>query len=67
MNEKSLENVEKWKTQLDENVKLPNDKPLPVILLVNKSDLTENGLSDEKVQDVCNKCGISQWIRVCSF
>lgn len=67
MNEKSLENVEKWKNQLDENVKLPNDKPLPVILLVNKSDLTESGLSDEKVQDVCNKCGISQWIRVCCF
>ena len=64
MNAKSLENVEKWKNQLNENVKLPNDKPLPVILLVNKSDLTENGLSDDQIKDVCEKCGIAQWIRV---
>lgn len=64
MNAKSLENVEKWKNQLNENVKLPNEKPLPVILLVNKSDLTENGLSDGQIKDVCEKCGITQWIRV---
>ena len=64
VNAKSLENVEKWKNQLNENVKLPNDKPLPVILLVNKSDLTENGLSDGQIKDVCEKCGITQWIRV---
>ena len=64
VNAKSLENVEKWKNQLNENVKLPNDKPLPVILLVNKSDLTENGLSDDQIKEVCEKCGIAQWIRV---
>ena len=64
-NPESLKNVEKWKHQLEENVPLPNGKALPVILLVNKSDITENGIQDSDIDAMCEKCGISTWIRVC--
>ena len=60
----TLANVVKWKNQIGEKILLPNGKPLPVILLVNKCDLTENALSDEAIASVCKECGIDTWIRV---
>ena len=46
---------------------LPNGKPLPVILLVNKCDITENPLSEEAITTVCKDCGITTWFRVGYF
>ena len=60
----TLANVVKWKNQIGEKTVLPNGKPLPVILLVNKCDLTENALSDEAVTSACKECGIDTWFRV---
>ena len=33
---KSFESVEKWKSDLDAKVALPNNMPIPVVLLANK-------------------------------
>ena len=60
----TLENVKKWKSQIGEKTLLPNGKPLPVILLVNKCDLAENPLSEEAITTVCKDCGITTWFRV---
>ena len=32
----SFESVEKWKSDLDAKVMLPNHEPIPVVLLANK-------------------------------
>ncbi|KAK8789564.1 RAS-related protein RAB [Blastocystis sp. subtype 4] len=62
-NPETLENVKKWKSQIGEKTLLPNGKPLPVILLVNKCDITENPLSEEAITTVCKECGITTWFR----
>ncbi|KAJ9462724.1 Ras-related protein Rab-32A [Diplonema papillatum] len=41
-NEKSLEGAFEWKTDLDHKVFLPNDKPIPCILVANKVDLASS-------------------------
>ena len=63
----SGKNVKKWKSQIGEKTLLPNGKPLPVILLVNKCDITENPLSEEAITTVCKECGITTWFRVGLF
>lgn len=62
-----MDNVAKWKEQIGEKAILPNGKPLPVILLVNKNDLKDNPLSDEAIEAVCKQCDISTWFRVFIF
>lgn len=61
----TLENVAKWKKQIAEKTLLPNGKPLPVILLVNKCDIEENQLTDEAIETVCKNNSIDSWMRVC--
>ena len=56
--------MKKWKNQIGEKALLSNGKPLPVILLVNKCDITENQLSEEAINAVCKECGIATWFRV---
>lgn len=60
----TLASIVKWKSQVDEKVQLPNGQPLPILLLVNKCDIEDNGMTDEDIQSVCQQCGIKQWMRV---
>ena len=60
----TLTSILKWKSQVDEKVQLPNGQPLPILLLVNKCDIEDNGMTDEDIQSVCQQCGIKQWMRV---
>lgn len=60
----TLTNAVKWKSQVGEKVLLSNGEALPVILLVNKCDIPDNGMTDEEINAVCKQCGIQQWFRV---
>lgn len=61
----TLADTVKWKSQVSEKVLLSNGEALPVILLVNKCDIPDNGMTDEEIDAVCKQCGIQQWFRVC--
>ena len=60
----TLTNAVKWKSQVGEKVLLSNGEALPVILLVNKCDIPDNGMTDEEISAICKQCGIQQWFRV---
>jgi GTPase SAR1 family protein len=45
----TFETVSKWKEEIDSKVLLPNGKPLPVVLLGNKSDLDEADIDRTKL------------------
>ena len=60
----TLTNAVKWKSQVGEKVLLSNGEALPVILLVNKCDIPDNGMTDEEFNAGWKLCGIQQWFRV---
>ena len=60
----TLDNVAKWKSQISEKTSLPNGKPLPVILLVNKCDIEQNPLPDEAIEGICKENNIDSWMKV---
>lgn len=62
-----MDNVSKWKSQISEKTSLPNGKPLPVILLVNKCDIEENQLADDAIEAICKENNIDSWMRVCHY
>lgn len=62
-----MDNVSKWKSQISEKTLLPNGKPLPVILLVNKCDIEENQLTDDAIEAICKENNIDSWMRVCCY
>ncbi|KAI5622367.1 ras-related protein Rab-38-like [Silurus asotus] len=51
--------VPKWKDDLDTKVTLNNGKPVPVVLLANKSDQSRDGLSTQipKLETFCKENG----------
>ena len=46
-NRESIEETIAWKEQVDVNVALKNEEPIPMILVVNKFDLVENLPEDQ--------------------
>uniref|UniRef100_A0A7S3LFT1 Ras-related protein Rab n=1 Tax=Aplanochytrium stocchinoi TaxID=215587 RepID=A0A7S3LFT1_9STRA len=50
-----------WKNQLDGKVMLPNNKPLPVIIVGNKSDLENAEYDKEELDRYCNENGYVAW------
>lgn len=52
---KTFENVKKWKQEIDEKVRLPNGKPIPVLLLGNKCDLDESAIDSAKLDEFCTE------------
>jgi len=60
---KSFEAVKKWKNDIDAKVLLPDETPIPVVLLANKADLPAEGLaaSAEKMDDFCREHGFEGW------
>jgi len=55
----TFEAVKKWKTDLDEN--LSSERPLPVVLLANKCDLTDQRLDVTKMDTYIKENGFIGW------
>ena len=51
-----------WKSEIDNKVKLPNGEPLPVMLLANKCDKTDDiKINKEDINKFCEKHGFVGW------
>ncbi|XP_078261654.1 ras-related protein Rab-32-like [Rhinoraja longicauda] len=61
----TFEAVLKWKSDLDKNVKLPNGKPIPAVLLANKCDQEWDGLENNKstMDHYCKDNGFLAWFQ----
>ncbi|XP_059842351.1 ras-related protein Rab-32-like [Hypanus sabinus] len=62
----TFEAVVKWKDDLDKNVKLPNGKPIPAVLLANKCDHQQwDGLENNQtsMDRYCKENGFVTWFQ----
>ncbi|XP_046854424.1 ras-related protein Rab-32-like [Xenia sp. Carnegie-2017] len=59
----TYEAVEKWKSDLDSKVFLPNGSPIPAVLLANKCDQVSEGLFSNTAQmnEFCAEKGFAGW------
>ncbi|EJY57660.1 AAEL006880-PC [Aedes aegypti] len=59
----TFEAVIKWKQDLDSKVQLPNGKPIPCILLANKSDQPKQGIvtTPAKLDEYVKEHGFAGW------
>ncbi|XP_062912395.1 ras-related protein Rab-32-like [Mobula hypostoma] len=57
--------VLKWKSDLDKNVKLPDGKPIPAVLLANKCDQQWDGLENNptSMDRYCKENGFVTWFQ----
>jgi Ras-related protein Rab-32 len=53
----TFEDVKTWKSDIDAKVLLPDDTPIPVLLLGNKCDLMEKFKSEEEMDKYCKENG----------
>lgn len=58
----TFEKIMEWKKELDGKVLLPNHKPLPVVLVGNKSDLEHARYNKKELDDYCSKNGYVTWL-----
>lgn len=58
----TLIKAKEWKEQVDAKCSLPNEKPLPVWLCANKSDL-EASVDFDKLDDFCKDVGFAGWLK----
>lgn len=58
----TFEAVKKWKNDIEAKVFLPDERPIPCVLLANKSDLP-NAVkkSAEEMNDFCAQKGFVGW------
>lgn len=64
--QKTFEDVKSWKTDVDQKVFLPGDKPVPVILLANKWDLISEsflGSDTQMLDSYCKENGFAAWFK----
>jgi Ras-related protein Rab-32 len=59
----TLDAVQKWKNDLDSKVVLPDGRPIPTVLLANKSDQPKEGMAAnrEKMNEFCKQNGFAAW------
>lgn len=60
----TFDTVADWKKEIDDNVKLPNGDPLPVILVGNKFDLETARADELELDKYCAERGFVQWFDV---
>lgn len=55
--------VQKWKSDIDSKVFLPNGDPIPVVLIANKCDLAKEGLvkNAQQMDKYCGDKGFVGW------
>ncbi|KAL0212973.1 hypothetical protein RCL1_006599 [Eukaryota sp. TZLM3-RCL] len=53
--------VQKWKADIDAKVCLPNDEPIPVVLLANKADLVKQNLDKSRMDAFCKEHNFIGW------
>ena len=57
----TFETASKWKDEIDAKIKLPNDEPLPVVLLGNKCDLDDAEIDGAQLNKFCDDKGFIAW------
>jgi len=57
----TLDNVKKWKDDIQSKVSLPHGTPIPVLLLANKSDIPEIKIDKEKMDNFVKENGFIGW------
>ena len=50
-----------WKREIDSKVRLPNNAPLPVVLLANKCDLPNPAVNKDQLDAFCKEHGFVAW------
>ncbi|PIK40280.1 putative ras-related protein [Apostichopus japonicus] len=58
---KSFQDVGKWKHDVDQNVQLPDGRPIPCMLLGNKTDLSNRRIQDEDIKSLCRDSSFIGW------
>ena len=64
--QKTFEDVMSWKTDVDQKVFLPDEKPVPVILLANKWDMISEsflGSDTQMLDSFCKENGFASWFK----
>ena len=57
-NEQSFKAVLEWKREIDTKVRLPDGKPVPVVLLGNKSDMiSDPAKTQDELNEFCKNNG----------
>jgi len=57
----TLDNVKKWRDDINDKVELPNGKPIPMILLANKCDLPDISIDKDKMSKFARDNGFFAW------
>lgn len=62
----TLDNVKKWRDDINEKVVLSNGKPIPMILLANKCDIPDIKMDHQKLDQFANENGFFAWFETSS-
>jgi Ras-related protein Rab-32 len=57
----TFDGVAKWKEEIDSKVFLPNNQPIPVVLLANKNDLENVTVDANKLDAYCKEHNYAGW------
>eukprot|EP01006_Ploeotia_vitrea_P056317 TRINITY_DN68089_c10_g7_i1.p1 TRINITY_DN68089_c10_g7~~TRINITY_DN68089_c10_g7_i1.p1 ORF type:complete len:227 (+),score=28.84 TRINITY_DN68089_c10_g7_i1:25-705(+) len=58
----TLDSAKKWRQDINDKVVLPNEEPIPMILLANKCDLPDVEIPTEKLDKFVEENGFIGWI-----
>ena len=61
--QRTFESVAKWKKEIDERVRLPNGKALPVLLVGNKCDIETASVDSGFLDAYCAEHGFIGWFQ----
>ncbi|KJE91824.1 hypothetical protein, variant [Capsaspora owczarzaki ATCC 30864] len=57
----TFDSVIKWLNDVNNKVMLPDGKPVPVMLLANKADMSDKSVYKQKLDDFCKEHGLIGW------
>mmetsp|Transcript_2820 Transcript_2820/g.4062 ORF Transcript_2820/g.4062 Transcript_2820/m.4062 type:complete len:234 (-) Transcript_2820:647-1348(-) len=59
----TLDNVKKWREDINSKVTLPNEEHIPMILLANKCDLDDISIDEQKLSKFAKDNGFMAWFK----